>query len=143
MTVTYHNQLANLRRLSTPQLTIGQMMFGRTNRQRSLSRALDSDDSVYTANAKSDTVTKITQPIREQTPVNNCVTPSSSATIPVSGTKRLMTPKCVTNAGQSVAVKIPSARVRGDMRTYSLECKISGKKRTTRTSAAGYGAGYC
>jgi hypothetical protein len=76
-----------------------------------------------------------------QTPINNCVTAgTSSAYIPASGTKRLMKPGCVTNAGQRIGVRV-SSQLRGDVLTYRLFCKVSGKKSTSVSKNAS--GAYC
>lgn len=76
-----------------------------------------------------------------QTPVGNCVTKGGS--MPSRGTKRLMKAHCKTNAGQHVGVAV-SARMRGDVRYYSLFCKIS-RNKSTKTKATGYhdGTRFC
>ena len=54
-----------------------------------------------------------------------------------------MAAHCVTNAGQNVGVTV-FAQQRGDLRYYTLVCRVSAK-RTTATRATGYGNGsrYC
>ena len=75
-------------------------------------------------------------------PANGCVTAGSATSIPRTGTKRLMKPKCVTNSGAQIGVKA-SAQRRGDMRTYTLFCKTTNGK-TSKTSATGNaGTRYC
>ncbi|MGV1080420.1 MAG: InlB B-repeat-containing protein, partial [Candidatus Nanopelagicales bacterium] len=65
-----------------------------------------------------------------QTPRHKCVTPGSKATsIPRRGSKRLMKPGCVTNAGKTVGVKVrANARTRGDWAYYRLYCKVGAHK---------------
>ena len=95
-------------------------------------------------------------PDTTQNPLHGCVTPGSTTSVPRHGTKQLMAAGCVTNApptsggssvsrasGQVVGATV-SARQRGDLRYYSLFCKVS-KSKTTKTSSTGYGNGsrYC
>ncbi|MGV1080822.1 MAG: hypothetical protein ACOYD1_13435, partial [Candidatus Nanopelagicales bacterium] len=69
-------------------------------------------------------------PKRVQVPLHKCVTPGSSAnSIPRRGSKRLMKPGCVTNAGKTVGVKVrAAARTRGDAVFYRLYCKVGAHK---------------
>ncbi len=77
---------------------------------------------------------------KTQSAANGCVTPGSPRSIPRSGSKQLMKPNCVTNAGNKIGVTV-SAQLRGDMRYYSLYCKVtSGRK--TAVSKSNSGA-YC
>ncbi|MGB2738834.1 MAG: InlB B-repeat-containing protein, partial [Candidatus Nanopelagicales bacterium] len=69
-------------------------------------------------------------PKRVQVPLHKCVTPGSSASsIPRRGSKRLMKPGCVTNAGKTVGVQVrAAARTRGDAVFYRLYCKVGAHK---------------
>ncbi len=69
-------------------------------------------------------------PKRAQGALHKCVTPGSTAgSIPRRGSKRLMKPGCVTNAGKTVGVQVrAAARTRGDAVFYRLYCKVGAHK---------------
>ncbi len=103
-----------------------------------LTNGLSYEFTVTTINAmgSSDPSVPSAQVTPEGTATQRCVTAPTS--IPRRGTKKLMRPGCVTNAGQRVGVKVRSVAPRGDMRSYRLFCvKKSGKK--TTTTKAGFG----
>ena len=57
--------------------------------------------------------------------------------------KKLMKPKCTTNAGQRIGVKVGANR-RGDQAYFRLYCKVPGAKATgTRSTGRGDGSRYC
>lgn len=82
-----------------------------------------------------------------QVPVAGCVTPGATK-LARTGTRRLMKPGCVTNAGQVVGVKVKATAVRtstrGDQRYFGLVCKKSnGKLAATKPTGTGAGVRYC
>ncbi|MFA7266925.1 MAG: hypothetical protein WC054_11485 [Candidatus Nanopelagicales bacterium] len=82
-----------------------------------------------------------------QVPVAGCVTPGATK-LARTGTRRLMKPGCVTNAGQVVGVKVKATGVRtstrGDQRYFALVCKKpNGKLTATKATGTGAGVRYC
>jgi hypothetical protein len=56
--------------------------------------------------------------------------------------KKLMKPKCTTNAGQRIGVKVGANR-RGDQAYFRLYCKVPGAKATgTRSTGRGDGSRF-
>lgn len=72
---------------------------------------------------------------------NGCVTPGIPTSIPRRGTKQLMKPGCTTTSGQRIGVSV-SAKLRGDVRGYSLFCKRANKQ-PTATKRLANGTRYC
>ena len=79
-------------------------------------------------------------PRKTQRAVNGCVTPGSATSIPLEGSKQLMKPECITNAGNRVGVRVDSATPRGDLWYFQLYCQTGNT--ITKTQSAGYGRGY-
>ncbi len=81
--------------------------------------------------------------LKTPTPKSSCVIApaATKGAIPRRGTKRLLKPGCVTNAGQRIGVSA-AGRLRGDIRLYELFCAGTKNQRTVPT---GYGDGsrYC
>ena len=102
-------------------------------------RTTDSDAIIQTANAIASTI-----PDSDKlTPIaaNGCVTPGTAKSIPRKGTKQLMKPGCKATSGQRIGVTV-KAKLRGDVRTYSLFCKRANKQ-PTHTKRLANGTRYC
>lgn len=77
-----------------------------------------------------------------QSVANNCVLSGNTTSfIPRKGVRKLMKPGCVTNAGNTIAVKVASAKARalnsrGDVTYYKLFCKVGNKYKKTASAGS-------